>query len=141
MKILYCLIFVLLPASLFAQDAELDKKVQDLKIKISNSEKGEKLKWLDSLLVLIEFNEDREYSKTAAKALDIALKLDSLNAAGLLYAEIAFHKMHILQQPEQALEVLKDFNSKKIEEEKIDPEHIGDLYMYSNNQTTEMIKK
>ena len=128
----YIILFYVFVISFYSygQDHEFTQKVKDLKAQIAIAKKGKKLRLLKTLLVLIENNEDLGYSAVATTTRDLALELDSLNAAGFLYSEISFHKMHILQQPEETLEVIAHFNSKNIDEQKIDPKHIGNMYMY-----------
>ncbi len=83
-----------------AQKKDIEKNIEDLKVKISQSEKGEKLKWMDSLSNLIAFNTPFDNDSIVKATADYAIALDSFNIAIHHYTNEIFYLTNILGIPE-----------------------------------------
>ena len=96
-----------------AQDAALQTKVSAIKSKIEESQKGERLKWMDSLTLLIEFNDDFHYDSVVRETIRYALELDSLDIATRNTHDLIYYKNFIIGKPEEGLEIFKAFIGKE----------------------------
>ncbi|WP_025743488.1 tetratricopeptide repeat-containing sensor histidine kinase [Aquimarina pacifica] len=111
MKILLQTFFFILAYTAIAQNSDLERSVLVLKQKISESEKGEKLKWMDSLSLLIDFNDEYNYDSIVRQTIKYALELDSLDIATRNTHDLVYYKTAIIGKPEEGLKIFKDFTS------------------------------
>ncbi len=117
-----CCLLVLLTLSLSAQEVDLTGSVQSLKLKINNSEAGERLMWMDSLSTLIEDRTDFGYDSIVRSTIDYALELDSTRIALKHGRKLIVYGWQELRNPELALEDFYDL-LKKVPRE----EHLAEL--------------
>ncbi|WP_185154487.1 sensor histidine kinase [Fulvivirga sp. M361] len=114
-----------------AQDMDLQIKVTTIKSKIEQSEKGERLMWMDSLSLLIEFNDHFNYDSVVRHTIRYALELDSLDIATRNTHDLIYYKKNIIGKVDDALEVFKNYLGKE--------EHLANnvtktrLYMYGGD--------
>lgn len=114
MKPYLFILFMIISFSLLSQEKENSKIINELKAKIAGSEKGEKLKWMDSLIPLIEFNEDHQYTKYIQEAVKLALQLDSLASATKNTSDFIYYQNVILGDPKEGLKIFKEFKGKEL---------------------------
>ena len=124
------IILLFLGVTIYAQTDDISKKVEELKKHINNSEKGEKLKWKDSLLVVIEYNEAYEYEKELEKNLAFATSIDSINAIARLSRDLVYYKALRLGKHSEGVKVLDNYIEKKFNENKTRIEHLGEMHLY-----------
>ena len=74
------LILFFIPCVLYAQE-DTSAKIQALKSKISVTENGEKLKWMDSLAYTVLFKTELGFDSIVNQTIAYAIELDSLNLA------------------------------------------------------------
>lgn len=116
---------VLLPFVLKAQDAALEKKINDLQSQIAiQNDKGIKLQLTDTLITLVEFQENYNYSSLIKKNIALALQLDSIDIATKHTADFIYYHNTILGALEKGLKLFKEFKGK---------EHRGKNYVYMTN--------
>ena len=118
-------------ASAVAQESAMEKSITSLKEKIAVSEKGEKLKWMDSLIPIIEFNEDYHYTDYIQEAIKLALEIDSLSSATKNTADFIYYQNVILGDPKEGLKVYKAFKGK--EKKKKNPKGRINFYIYGSD--------
>lgn len=114
-----------------AQDQSLEDVVNELKTKISNSEKGEKLKWMDSLTLMIEFNEEFGYDSVIRENIKYALELDSVGTATRHTADLIYYKSSILGKAEEGLAIFNEFESQAKNTNKY--RNVANLYLYAGD--------
>lgn len=97
-----------------AQESEISTKIETLKTKIALSEKGEKLKFMDSLSSLVRYKPALHYDTLISNTIAYALALDSLNMAVNMTADLIYYNNSIIGKPEEGLKLFKDFLAKKL---------------------------
>ncbi|NAS14468.1 sensor histidine kinase [Poritiphilus flavus] len=122
MKAIYSFLLCSLTLSLSAQEVDLTDAVQSLKLKINNSEGGERLMWMDSLSTLIEDRTDFGYDSIVRSTIDYALELDSTRIALKHGRKLIVYGWQELRNPELALEDFYDLLEKVPGEE-----HLAEL--------------
>ncbi|MBI1267930.1 MAG: hypothetical protein GC193_10925 [Cryomorphaceae bacterium] len=104
-------LFLLINAC-FAQEVSLDQLVTSLNSKIPISDNSEKLKFRDSLITLVEFNEEYHYSELITENIRLALKMDSVSLATKHTADYIYYCNSVLRDPEKGLEILMSIGAK-----------------------------
>ncbi|NAS10897.1 sensor histidine kinase [Poritiphilus flavus] len=112
MKSICRLLLCFLTFSLSAQEVDLTNAVQSLKLKINNSEGGERLMWMDSLSKLIQYRTDFPYDSIASQTIDYALELDSTRLALEHAIPLVDHITLGLGNPEEAIEYFNNFKDR-----------------------------
>lgn len=128
---LFPLLF-LLPFLLFGQE-DLEKKVSDLRLKISHAEPGVKLKMMDSLTKIIEFNENYGYTELTNETIALALEQNDLNIATRLTGDLIFYNTTVLGNPEKGLAIFNAFKGKEKEFSDNTAAAAANLYAYGGN--------
>lgn len=82
-------IFFLYSSNLLSQ--ELADQVKEVSAKISNSEQGERLQWMDSLTGLVKFKSDYKYDSIARNTLNYAIQLDSMSIVAKQMKNLVYH--------------------------------------------------
>lgn len=131
MKQLTSLFFLFCCTFIFAQSTELSQKVTELKSKIAISEKAEKLAWMDSLTLLVEFNEAFGYEAIINQNIAHALAIDSLSTATRHTADILFYKSSILGLSAEGLTVFNAFVAKH--PQLLEDRNTVNLYLYAGD--------
>ncbi|WP_111706327.1 sensor histidine kinase [Lutibacter citreus] len=99
---------------LTAQDSEILLKVNYLREKIELSEKGEKLKLMDSLCSTINYKTSLKYDSIVKATIHYALQLDSISIATNRTADFIYYKNGIVNKPKEGLAIFKQFIEKKL---------------------------
>jgi len=129
MKYLFLAITLLFSFHLSAQnpDVDLQSKIDVLNSKIEQTEKGERLVWLDSLTYLTYHNPELKYDSIVRQTITFAIGLDSLDLAANQVVDLMGFHNNVLGKPKEGLllfntyfEKLKDGSSFKT---------IGRLYL------------
>ena len=87
MKITLTIIFLLFTFQITAQNAGIQSKIDFFNSKIQQTEKGERLAWLDSLAKMVEYKSEFKYDSIARQTIDFAIGLDSLNLSAMHVAK------------------------------------------------------
>ncbi|MFT5242923.1 MAG: signal transduction histidine kinase [Psychroserpens sp.] len=95
-----------------AQDLDLQHKIEFVNLKIQQTEKGERLNWLDSLTKLTYRNPALEYDAKLRKTIDFAIKLDSLNFAAKKVADLIGFQNNFLGKPREGLKLFNTYVEK-----------------------------
>ena len=113
MKKFIVFLFLLTTIVSFSQNIEFEKIVNSLNEKIKAANKAERLKFSDSLITLVEFNEEYQYSLLIKENIALALELDSIGLATKHTADFVYYTCHILGDPAKGLELFNDFRGKE----------------------------
>ncbi len=107
------LVFILVLSSFYAigQDKALNEHIETLKNKIANSENTIKLKWLDSLTTLVEFDETFKYDSIARQTIYYALELDALHIAAKNTNKLIHYQNNILGNSVEGQKIFENFLS------------------------------
>ncbi|MEZ4779136.1 MAG: sensor histidine kinase [Flavobacteriaceae bacterium] len=88
-----------------SQENDKDNTINQLKAKIAASEKGEKLRWMDSLSNYIAFETSFENDSIVNATREYAIKLDSFNIAIHQTANLIYYLNNIKGAPEKGKEL------------------------------------
>ncbi len=105
-------LFFFLVLTVTAQDKDISKEVKVLEVKIEKAEKGEKLFLLDSLAKLTFEKGEYNYPQNAQNAIDLGIKLDSLNIAIRNVNNLVDYYNNVDNQPDLGLRLFKSFLGK-----------------------------
>lgn len=87
------------------QDAGLQTKIDIFKSKIQQTEKGERLIWLDSLTKLTYRKSELNYDSIVRRTVSLAISIDSLNLAAKRVADLMGFYNNYLGKPEEGLKL------------------------------------
>lgn len=130
------LLILLIPIFSFAQSPDFPEVVAQINQGIKISEGNKKLKLLDSLTRMVEFNEDFEYTKLANQTIALAIEKDSLKIATRLTSDLIFYNASILRNSEKALAIFNDFKNKAFDLKNRAPTHWANCHMYAGDATS-----
>ncbi|MEL6810588.1 MAG: hypothetical protein AAFP76_04580 [Bacteroidota bacterium] len=99
------------PLVSISQTEDLESKVEELRVHITASSGGEKLKWLDSLTALIKNRSEFQYDEAAREAIAYAVELDSNYMATKQTAHLIFYLSNRMGKPKEALTVFNEFTT------------------------------
>ncbi|WP_158548352.1 tetratricopeptide repeat-containing sensor histidine kinase [Marixanthomonas ophiurae] len=121
--------------SLFVSAQETDAKINVLTQKINTSEKGKKLKLMESLSNYIYFETNRDPDSILAETIDFALQVDSLNVAIYQLSNWMDYLNNRKTNPEKALRKYKNYSKQAflLQNNKTKAKlylNIGDSYYY-----------
>jgi signal transduction histidine kinase len=94
---------------LFAQEQNAQNITEVLYQKIAQSEKGEKLKWMDSLSNFTSIASNFKNDSIVRETVRLALELDSLRIAAWHTANLIFYQNNIIGNPEAGKKLFTDF--------------------------------
>ena len=124
----YFLLFIALGYSLYVLAQDVQSKIDIVNSKLNQTEKGERLVWLDSLTKLTFRNTERQYDSIVRQTISLAITLDSLSLATKQLTDlIGFHNNY-LGKPKEGLKLFETYSQKLIKG--LDFTSIG--YMYLN---------
>lgn len=109
MKRTFFIVVLLCYAPLFAQDASSDKILEELKAKVEQSEKGEKLIWMDSLANYSYFEVGLKDDLVLKETIAYALSIDSINAATWHTVNLINFYNNVKGDPEEGNKIFLDF--------------------------------
>lgn len=138
MKITLTIIFLLFTFQITAQNAGIQSKIDFFNSKIQQTEKGERLAWLDSLTKMVEYKSEFKYDSIARQTIDFAIGLDSLNLSAMHVANLIYYHNNIKGQPKEGLALFNTY-FKAFETKINDPAtcrlylNTADSYYYTEN--------
>jgi signal transduction histidine kinase len=94
------------------QDADIQSKIDFFNSKIQQTERGERLTWLDSLTKITYLNPKLGYDVALRQTIDLAIDLDSLNFAAKKVADLIGFQNNFLGKPKEGLKLFKAFGEK-----------------------------
>jgi signal transduction histidine kinase len=114
MKYIFLAINLLFSFQLSAQDQNtaLETKIDFVNSKIQQTDKGERLTWLDSLTKITYRNPKLEYDAALRQTIDLAIDLDSLNFAAKKVADLIGFQNNFLGKPKEGLKLFKTYVDK-----------------------------
>lgn len=106
---------IVFPFLLTAQDASLEKRINDLQSQIAKqNDKGVKLQLTDSLIKFVENNEDYNYTSLLKSNIKLALDIDSIASATQNTADLIFYQNVYLVDSKAGIETFTDFRGKEV---------------------------
>jgi tetratricopeptide (TPR) repeat protein len=127
MKFIFLAISLLFGIQLSTQDSGIPSKIDVLNSKIQQSQKGERLAWLDSLTKLTYRNPKLKYDATLRQTIDLAIALDSLSFAALKVADLMGFNNNYIGKPEEGLKLFNTYIEKL--KKGADFSSIGNMYL------------
>jgi tetratricopeptide (TPR) repeat protein/DNA-binding CsgD family transcriptional regulator len=108
MKLITLVIFLIFGFQIAAQDAELQSKIDIFNSKIQQTEKGERLRWMDSLSATIYLNglynnSKFKYDSITRQTIKYAIALDSLDMAADHVADLLWYNTYGVRKPEEGI--------------------------------------
>ena len=94
------------------QDVAIQSKIDFFNSKIQQTDKGERLTWLDSLTKITYRNPKLEYDAALRQTIDLAIDLDSLNFAAKKVADLIGFQNNFLGKPKEGLKLFKTYGEK-----------------------------
>jgi len=136
----FCFLFIF-SNNLFSQVSSEKTKIANLKTKIAQSKNAEKLKLLDSLANYIIFETEQNPDSISRVSMAYALKLDSLNMAGMHLSNLIDNLNNVEGKPDVSLKEFSKnkFFIKKIKDAKVLAKlylNVGDSYYYLKDYKT-----
>lgn len=104
-------IIILFSIQLSAQnpDTDLKSKIDIINLKIRQSEKGERLIWLDSLTKLTYRKSELNYDSIVRRTVSLAISIDSLSLAAKRVADLMGFYNNYLGKPEEGLKLFNSY--------------------------------
>jgi signal transduction histidine kinase len=140
MKRIIFLIILCFGVQLSAQnkDADIQSKIDFFNSKIQQTEKGERLQWLDSLNSTVLDKTEFKYDSIARVVIDYAIELDSLDYASMQVCDLMYYYNHVVRQPKDGVLLFDSYYDtlKKSENEVFLGSlnlNLGESYEQSNN--------
>lgn len=109
MKYFFLTIVLLVVFQATAQEVDLATKIDFFTAKIQETQKGERLRWMDSLVGVIKFKDEFEYDSIVRQTIQFALEIDSLGLATRKTNEYILYKRGYLNNPVEAATIFNDF--------------------------------
>lgn len=100
---------MLLALPICAQDSEVEELIESLNQKIKQTDRGEKLKWMDSLSNTIAYDTSFENDSILKETVKIAISLDSLNIAAWQTANLIYYQNNLKGNPEEGNRIFEEF--------------------------------
>jgi signal transduction histidine kinase len=109
MKYTLLVITLLFGFQIIAQDLDLQNKIEFVNAKIQQTEKGERLAWLDSLTKLTYRNPKLKYDSIVRQTISLAIALDSINFAAIRLGDLMGFQNNYIGKPEEGLRLFKTY--------------------------------
>lgn len=109
MKYLLYLFIALAFNTTYAQQTDFEKTVASLKVKISNSENGERLQWMDSLAKLSVTNFEFAKDSIIKETVKYAIALDSFGIATQNTSRLIYYQNNRVGDPKAGNKLFVDF--------------------------------
>jgi signal transduction histidine kinase len=93
----------------FAQKVSSEKNITELTLKIEQSQKGEKIRWLDSLSNYIVYDTNFENDSIVKETVLKALELDSLRIATWQTGNLIYFQNNIKGKPKEGKKIFESF--------------------------------
>tara|TARA_R110000787_G_scaffold196454_6_gene307826 strand:+ start:2496 stop:4466 length:1971 start_codon:yes stop_codon:yes gene_type:complete len=122
--LLLCLCF-----QIYGQEngTDIKTKIKFFNSKIQQTEKGERLQWLDSLTSLVRNKTELKYDSIARECINFAISIDSLDSAAGNVASLMDYNNNYLGRPKEGLKLFNNYYDKL--KEGIDFKRLGYLYL------------
>ena len=129
MKLLFSFMSICFFLQMKAQDQNSDIKIKIdfYNSKINQTEKGERLLWLDSLTSLVRNKTQLKYDSIARKCINFAISIDSLNSAAGTVADLMDYNNNYLGRPKEGLKIFNNYYDKL--KKGINFKRLGYLYL------------
>ena len=129
MKLLFSFMSICFFLQMKAQDQNSDIKIKIdfYNSKINQTEKGERLLWLDSLTSLVRNKTQLKYDSIARKCINFAISIDSLNSAAGNVADLMDYNNNYLGRPKKGLKIFNNYYDKL--KKGINFKRLGYLYL------------
>ena len=129
MKLLFSFMSICFFLQMKAQDQNSDIKIKIdfYNSKINQTEKGERLLWLDSLTSLVRNKTQLKYDSIARKCINFAISIDSLNSAAGNVADLMDYNNNYLGRPKEGLKIFNNYYDKL--KKGINFKRLGYLYL------------
>ncbi|MBW1294199.1 tetratricopeptide repeat-containing sensor histidine kinase [Aquimarina litoralis] len=113
MKLLTPIFSFLLCISIYSQETDTQELINNLTQKIKQSDRSEKLKWMDSLTTAIRYKKEFNYDSVVKQTISYAFQLDSVTIASSHIADRIFYLANRAGKPNEAVRVFDDFIKKR----------------------------
>jgi signal transduction histidine kinase len=129
MKLLFSFISICFFLQMKGQDhnSDIKIKIDYYNSKINQTEKGERLQWLDSLNRIVLDKTEFKYDSIARVVIDYAIELDSLAYASSYVCDLIYYYNYVVRKPKEGIQLF-DTYYKKIEKSKNNVS-LGSLYL------------
>ena len=114
-----------------SQTNDLTQNIESLKAAINDTENEERVILTDSLIRLIEFNEDYKYDSIIKANITLALKIKSFTSATRNTGDLIYYKTNILGDVEESLRIFKNFEG--IEKDSKNFMYAANIYSYTGD--------
>ena len=121
-----------------SDQSELTKKINYFKTKIDQSDRNDKMQWIDSLVRAVWERPELQYDSISKVSIDFAFELDSLAKASRVLSDLMYYHNNVIQQPQNTIE-LYDLYYDKFENLNDDFAlgslnlYVADAYTFGNN--------
>ncbi len=95
--------------AILAQNTTLEESVKELHLKIEQSQKGEKLKWLDSLSKITKFKPELHYDSIVRETIALAIELDDIDKELYHTSNLIEYQNNTLKNPEIGIQFFENF--------------------------------
>jgi len=109
MKYFFLTIALCVAFQLTAQEVELPAKIDFFNSKIQETKASERLRWMDSLVGIIKFQDEVKYDSVARQIIQFSLEIDSLAFATRKTNEHILYKLDYSAKPLEAATIFDDF--------------------------------
>ena len=108
-KIIATILCIVGISTIIAQNKTLDQSIKEIQFKINKSQKGEKLKWLDSLSKITLFKSEFQYDSIVRETINLAIDLDSINLVLFHTSNLINYQNNTLKNPDIAIQIFENY--------------------------------
>jgi signal transduction histidine kinase len=94
------------------KDADIQSKIDFFNSKIQQTEKGERLQWLDSLTNTVLDRTEFKYDSIARVSIDFAIEIDSLSIATKQLGDLIYYYNNVVGQPKEGVLLFDSYDGK-----------------------------
>ena len=94
------------------KDAFIQSKIDFFNSKIQQTEKGERLQWLDSLTNTVLDRTEFKYDSIARVSIDFAIEIDSLSIATKQLGDLIYYYNNVVGQPKEGVLLFDSYDGK-----------------------------
>ena len=111
-KILITTLLIVGVTSIIAQTNSIEQSIKELQLKIEQSQKEEKLKWLDSLSKITKFKTELQYDSIVRKTIALAIELKAIDIELYHTSNLIEYQNYTLDKPKVGIQTFLNFNLK-----------------------------
>ncbi|MFT6825681.1 MAG: signal transduction histidine kinase [Patiriisocius sp.] len=120
---------LLFTVAISSQDSVIQTKIDFFNSKIQQTQKAERLQWMDSLTSTVWEKTEFKYDAIARQTIDFAIQLDSLTYASNRLSDLIYYHVYIINKPKEAISL---FHKYSLPLEQLKDDHAwGKLYLYT----------